>query len=217
MLGVDILPADPPVWVSVPVHCRIRPRNRLRIQRTPLPATDLDHVAGMPVTTGVRTAFDLGRYLPRTEALIALDALCHREVKLSSLEDLATARWSWPGTRLLRQLMPLIEPRAESPMETRMRLLIIDAGLPVPVVQHEVRTADGTFVGRVDLAYPEWKIAIEYEGDHHRERDQFRRDVARVNALREAGWLVLRFTADDLFRQPDRLLRQVARAILDRR
>jgi very-short-patch-repair endonuclease len=59
--------------------------------------------------------------------------------------------------------------------------------------------------------------ALEYEGDHHRERGQFRRDIARVNALRQAGWLVLRFTADDVLRDPDRVVVLVAAAIRERR
>ncbi|MFG2009700.1 endonuclease domain-containing protein [Micromonospora sp. NPDC048868] len=69
----------------------------------------------------------------------------------------------------------------------------------------------------VDLAYPRWRIAIEYEGDHHRERAHFQRDVARLNALRAAGWLVLRFTADDVLRHPARIVRLVTDAIQERR
>lgn len=215
--GASLLPTDAPVWVSVPLNARMRPANRLRIQRTPLPPDDIDRSFGFPVTTSVRTAFDLGRYLPRTDALVALDALCNCLVKPSELEAYATARWSWPRTRQLRSLLPMIEPRTESPMETRVRLLVVDGGLPAPDAQVEVRTEQGVFIGRVDLAYQEWKIAIEYEGDHHRERRQYQQDVARVNALRENGWLVLRFTADDVLRHPERLVRQVARAIADRR
>lgn len=215
--GAPLLPTDAPVWVSVPLNARMRPANRLRIQRTPLPPADIDRSFGFPVTTSVRTAFDLGRYLPRTDALVALDALCNCLVKPSELEAYATARWSWPRTRQLRSLLPMIEPRTESPMETRVRLLVVDGGLPAPDAQVEVRTEQGVFIGRVDLAYQEWKIAIEYEGDHHRERRQYQQDVARVNALRENGWLVLRFTADDVLRHPERLVRQVARAIADRR
>ena len=102
-------------------------------------------------------------------------------------------------------------------METRLRLLLHDGGAPAPVPQYEVRDAGGRFLARVDLAYPQWRIALEYEGDHHRERAQFRRDIARVNALRQAGWLVLRFTADDVLRHPDRVVRHVLAAIRERR
>jgi very-short-patch-repair endonuclease len=63
----------------------------------------------------------------------------------------------------------------------------------------------------------QWRIALEYEGDHHREKAQFRRDIARVNALRRAGWLVLRFTADDVLRRPHTVVEHVAAAIRERR
>jgi very-short-patch-repair endonuclease len=195
----------------------MRSQNRLHLRRTPLDPTDRDRARTLPVTSGVRTAFDLGRCLPEPEALISLDALCHELVKVDELERLATDRWSWPGTIQLRTLLPLIEPATESPMETRVRLLLIRARLPRPEVQVEVRSAEGHFIGRVDLGYRRWKIAIEYEGDHHRERHQYQQDVTRLNDLRDNGWLVLRFTAHDVFRTPDRLVRRVARAILDRR
>jgi hypothetical protein len=65
----------------------------------------------------------------------------------------------------------------------------------------------------IDLAYPKLKVAIEYDGDHHRDRATFRRDVARLNALRAAGWTVLRFTADDVLRYPERVIAQVTAVI----
>jgi Protein of unknown function (DUF559) len=116
----------------------------------------------------------------------------------------------------LRSLLPLVDVRAESPMETWVRLLLHDSGAPPPTPQFEVRDLDGRLIARVDLAYPPWRIAIEYEGDHHREQPQFRQDIARVNALQEAGWLVLRFTADDVLRHPGRLVEHVAAAIRER-
>jgi very-short-patch-repair endonuclease len=81
----------------------------------------------------------------------------------------------------------------------------------------EVRDEDGRFLARVDLGCPQWRIALEYAGDHHRERTQVRRDIARVNALRQSGWLVLRFTADDVLRHPHVLVEQVLCAIRERR
>jgi hypothetical protein len=173
-------------------------------------------LAGMPVTTPVRTAFDLGRQRHRTHALIALDAMCRRLVRLPEVAQYATERAGWPGVAKLRVLLRLVDTRAESPMETRLRLLLYDSGAPTPVPQYEVRDEDGRFLARVDLAYPQWRIALEYEGDHHRERATFRRDIARVNALRHAGWLVLRFTADDVLRHPDRVVDHVLAVIRER-
>ena len=70
--------------------------------------------------------------------------------------------------------------------------------LPKPVTQHVVRTSQGTLVARLDLVYPEHRVGIEYEGDHHRDRAQFQRDMRRLNALNACGWVVLRFGAADI-------------------
>lgn len=216
--GVDLLPRDAPVCVAVPPGSRIRQPDRMVVRRVRLPAGDLTRFGGLPVTTGLRTAFDLGAAASRTDALVAVDALLHRRVvRLPALYGLATERAGWPGVRRLRELLPLAEPRTESPMETRLRLLLHDAGLPPPVAQHEVLDPLGRLVARVDFAYPRWRLAIEYEGDHHRERTHYQQDVARFNALRDRGWLVLRFTADDVLRHPDRTARQVAAALAHRR
>ncbi|MEU5948285.1 DUF559 domain-containing protein [Micromonospora sp. NPDC047465] len=137
-------------------------------------------------------------------------------MKLPTLRAYADARPGWPGLPLLREVLALAEPLAESPMETRLRLLLLDAGLPPATAQHDVRDAAGRFVGRVDLAWPGLRVAVEYDGDHHRERTHFRQDVARLNALRAVGWVVLRFTADDVLRHPDRTVALVAQALRER-
>ncbi|MGC1213548.1 MAG: DUF559 domain-containing protein [Micromonospora sp.] len=111
----------------------------------------------------------------------------------------------------------MAEPLSESPMETRLRLLLLDAGLGPLTAHHDVLDARGRFVGRVDLAWPALRVAVEYDGDHHRERAHFRQDVARLNALRAAGWLVLRFTADDVLRHPARTVALVTQALHERR
>ncbi|HET9519193.1 MAG TPA: DUF559 domain-containing protein, partial [Actinoplanes sp.] len=200
--GVDLLPRDAPVTVVAPRSIRLRRDARIAARYTTLTRNDVTRLGGLAVTTPERTAFDLGRQAPRADALVAVDALLHRGVSLGALEQLAAERCRWPGAPLLRAVLLLAEPLSESPMETRLRLLIVDAGLPPPVAQHTVRDSTGRFVGRVDLAWPALRLAVEYEGDHHRERAQFQRDVARLNALRAAGWTVLRFTADDVLRRP---------------
>ncbi|MFG2057779.1 endonuclease domain-containing protein [Micromonospora sp. NPDC048930] len=144
-------------------------------------------------------------------------ALLHRRVvKLPALRAYADERGGWPGISLLREVLALAEPLGESPMETRLRLLLLDAGLGPLNAQHDVLDARGRFVGRVDLAWPALRVAVEYDGDHHRERAHFRQDVARLNALRAAGWLVLRFTADDVLRHPRATISLVARALRER-
>lgn len=215
--GADLLARRDPVNVLLPRSARMRPHPRLVITRSTLPSTDRTRFANLPVTVPLRTAFDLGRQGPRTEAVVAVDALLHRRVvKLPALRAYAEARRRWPGSRLLREVLSLAEPLSESPMETRLRLLLLDAGAPPLTAQHDVCDSRGRFVARVDLAYPRLRIAIEYDGDHHREPIHFQRDVARLNDPRSAGWLVLRFTADDVLRHPARTARQVATALRER-
>ncbi|MFI6128009.1 endonuclease domain-containing protein [Micromonospora sp. NPDC051141] len=203
--------------VLLPTDVRLRPHPQLTVVRSSLPDEDRTRFAGLPVTTALRTAFDLGRLGPRVEALVAVDALLRRRVvRLSALRDYAETRSGWPGAPLLREVLTLAEPLSESPMETRLRLLLLDAGIGPLTAQHEIRAA-GRFVARVDLACPVLRLAIEYDGDHHRERAHFRRDVARLNALRAAGWVVLRFTADDVLRRPDATVALVRQALAERR
>ncbi|MFV2021779.1 endonuclease domain-containing protein [Micromonospora sp. LOL_023] len=225
--GVDILPRRGPGQAVVPVHVALPKTARryshpiLKSAHRTLAPDDITSFAGLPLTTGVRTAFDLGRSLPRAAALGALDTVLRR--RLVTRKHLAAYIDTRPGLRGLqqvRELLALAEPLSESPMESRLRLLLHDAGLPKPIPQYEVRDAPlggkGRFIARVDLAYPQWRIAIEYEGDHHRERATFRKDVYRFNALREAGWLALRFTADDVLRRKGQVVRKVRDAIAER-
>ncbi|MDG4769461.1 DUF559 domain-containing protein [Solwaraspora sp. WMMD792] len=236
--GVDLLPHRSPVHVTLPRSARPGPHPRLAVVHRSLGREDVTWLfGGIPLTTEVRTAFDLARSLPRADALAAVDALLHsRVLRREALASYVDFHAGLPGVRRVRELLPLVEALSESPMESRLRLLLHDAGLPRPTPQYEIRlpasdlTPDartgaaasdarrrGRLLARVDLAYPQWRIAIEYEGDHHRERATFRRDVGRLNALRAAGWLVLRFTADDVLRQKDQLVRTVRQAIAERR
>ena len=108
-------------------------------------------------------------------------------------------RWGrFPGCGRIREALPLARPGVESPKETETRLLLVSFGLPEPAVQHVV-SAGGRFLARVDLAYPEYRIAIEDEGDGHRtDRDQWRADIRRQRDLEDHGWLVIRMTELDL-------------------
>ncbi|BBH67315.1 hypothetical protein ACTI_40000 [Actinoplanes sp. OR16] len=165
----------------------------------------------LPVTTPARTAFDLGRRLSRSDAVVAMDALLRVGVlDLSEVIGMSTERRHWPRTAQLDEVLRLADGRAESPMESRMRLLFHDAGLLRPQPQYEVRDGHGRLLGRVDLAWEAARVAAEYEGDHHRERARYQRDVARINALHRAGWSVLRFTADDILRNPRRTVAMLA-------
>lgn len=214
--GADLVADDSPVSVVVPRTGRVRANPRLAVSRCSISDGDLTRFDGLPVTSPERTAFDLGRRLPLEDAVIAVDALTHRRLpKLEELGRYSKQRSAWAGSRQLATVLALAEPLTESPMETRLRLILTRAGLPRPVAQHEIRDGTGHFLARVDLAYPRYRLGLEYEGDHHRDRATFRRDLSRANAVRAVGWTVLRFTADDVLRQPGQIIAHVLAVIRD--
>ncbi|MGH3541577.1 MAG: hypothetical protein ACRDUT_19365 [Mycobacterium sp.] len=175
---------------------------------------ELTRVAGLPVTTVARTAFDLGRHLPRDQAIARMDALMHATP--FSIEDvllLAKRHCGARGLRRLRAALPLVDGGAASPRETWLRLLLIDAGLPVPTTQIPVHQ-DWRLVGVLDMGWKQYKVAAEYDGDHHRtDRRQYRKDQRRLRKLEEMGWIVIRVIAGDT---PDDIVRRVRAALIRR-
>ncbi|MGH3530943.1 MAG: hypothetical protein ACRDTK_03020 [Mycobacterium sp.] len=175
---------------------------------------ELTRVAGLPVTTVARTAFDLGRHLPRDQAIARMDALMHATP--FSIEDvllLAKRHCGARGLRRLRAALPLVDGGAASPRETWLRLLLIDAGLPVPTTQIPVHQ-DWRLVGVLDMGWKQYKVAAEYDGDHHRtDRRQYRKDQRRLRKLEEMGWIVIRVIAGDA---PDDIVRRVRAALVRR-
>jgi very-short-patch-repair endonuclease len=216
LLGVDLLPITG--WsVTLTVPPSRRPGRGavtgLTIIRAALARTDVGS-GRLRATTPIRTAFDVARLLPFGQAVAAIDAMAHRRlIDLAELRAYALAAGGCRGVRQIGRVLSEADPQAESPMETALRLVLVDGGLPRPETQVEIYSESGMFIGRADLAYRRVRVALEYEGDHHRDRATFRRDITRVNAMREANRTVVRVTADDL-RHPDRLIRQV-RKLLD--
>jgi hypothetical protein len=176
---------------------------------------EVTRVAGLPVTTVARTAYDLGRHLPREQALARLDALMHATP--FSVEDVLLLAKRYPGARGLRRLraaLPLVEGGAESPKETWLRLLLlIDAGLPTPTTQ--IPVLDGYWpVAFVDMGWEKYKVAVEYDGDQHRsDRRRYVKDQRRLRKLEAMGWIVIRVIAED---KPDDVVRRVRAALLAR-
>src|SRR5258708_31109455 len=112
--------------------------------------------------------------------------------------------------RKLQRLGAMAAP-AESPMETRLRWLLLQRGLPRPEVQTNLYDSKNRFVGRADLYYPTARLVLEYDGGNHRER--LVEDDRRQNLLLNAGFRLLRFTAADIHNQPDDVESQVRSAL----
>jgi very-short-patch-repair endonuclease len=196
LLGLDMSPCEP-TEVTVGRDAPVRARAGIRLRRASLPEDDVIICRGFRTTSAMRTVCDLGGRRDLTESVVAIDmALRARLVELPALVLHTQTRAGSKGVKRLRRAIRLADPRSESPMETRLRLELIMARLASPCVQAELHDASGRFLGRVDLYYPDRRLVIEYDGVNHRER--LVSDLQRQNALVNAGYHILRFTAADL-------------------
>lgn len=215
--GLDVRYLDDlDVHVGFPKGRRIRPRPGIVVCQETLEPSDWCEIDGVRVTTPLRTTFDCMRWLRGSERLVVADAMAHAELVL--VEELRHYFASKRRLRNLRRgeaLLDDVEPLAESPMETRLRVILTTSGLPRPVAQFEIRDAGGRFVARADLAYPEQRLAVEYDGAWHWK--QRREDERRRAAMRAAGWEVLVYDADDVYGDPDRVVHEVQGALRARR
>jgi hypothetical protein len=106
---------------------------------------------------------------------------------------------------------------AESRPETHLRLLLLAAGLPEPLIGHPTPVEDGLLILHPDLKFPEWRVVLEYEGDRHRtDAKRWRRDITRREQFEDAGWRVIRVTSDDLYLHPERLIARISHIIATR-
>lgn len=183
-----------------------------------LRSSDLTTVRGIRTTNGVRTLLDLAAELPRAELEAALDRGLRLGVvtsdrlagRLSSL-----SRSGRPGIVLARSVLSDLDrdlALLDSDLESMMLRLLARAGVPAPVPQFGVQFEGRRY--RIDLAYPDVRLAIELDGFAvHGRRSSFEDDRRRQNDLVLLGWRVLRFTWRQLCREPDRIVEQI-RALL---
>lgn len=192
LLTAPRAPADAPAEIVLSRSHRYAPVG-LVIRQDELADDEWRTSQHIDLTTPVRTAYDLARRGTLVEAVVALDAIAGR-FGFAPAEILLTAE-RHPrarGTRRLPEVVSLAEPLAESPMESRLRLVLVLGGLPRPASQHRVRDGYGRVTATVDLAYPEELIAIEYEGEDHFTAERGPRDV---------------------YQSPERILTEINRAL----
>ena len=209
LLGLDVSWSEP-IEVTVPRDVAARARAGVRLRRAALPEADVIGQRGLRATSAMRTVCDLGSRADLVESVVAVDMALHAGlVKLADLESYVATHAGAKGIKRLRRAVRLAEPRSESPMETRLRIQLIRGRLPRPSVQAELCDRKGKLIARVDLYYPDRRLAIEYDGIDH--KDRLQADLQRQNALLNAGYHMLRFTAVDL-RQPKAVVAEIRRA-----
>jgi hypothetical protein len=178
---------------------RRRPPSGIRTWSDHVADDEIQLITGIPATTPARTALDLARRYPVDRAVAAIDALARAtDLKAIDVEVLAERYRGRRGIRRARTALSLVDPGAESPRETWLRLLLIRSGFPPPRTQIPVYDGYGALVAVLDMGWEDLKLAVEYEGDHHRtDRRQFNRDIRRGEAVTELGWVAVRVTAED--------------------
>jgi Protein of unknown function (DUF559) len=181
------------------VWSNARPPRGLRTFDIRLRADEVRVVAGVPVTTPERTAFDIGRRKVMGMAIAYLDALMRATgTKTDEVLQIADQHRGARGLRQLQTALELVDPGSQSPKETWLRLLLIRAGLPRPTTQIPVLAAGGAQVYYLDMGWEDLMVAVEYDGEQHRlDRWQYTKDIRRSEALERLGWIVIRVTASD--------------------
>jgi hypothetical protein len=181
-------------------------------------AEDVMTLGGLRVTTPLRTAADLARFSPRPDALVSTDAFLHN--KLITLERFEKSLVRWRGRRGIRQayeMATLADGRSESGGESRLRLRVIDMGLPRPQLQIPVYDLFGKIRFRLDLGWEHWMLALEYDGEEFHGPEQREHDEDRLDWIQKRGWIARAFRKADIFTTSQAFEREVERLVMEAR
>ncbi|WP_394214029.1 endonuclease domain-containing protein [Brachybacterium vulturis] len=214
---------DAEVTLCIPrLHCRVPPGTRLsagpHVSVHRMHPGRTRRVHGLCLSSPGEMLLELAQHLEHDEVVIALDHVLGPQESFGPLRRpmLRDRLAPYEGRRGYRSLLRALgdaRDAVESPGETRTRLLLLRAGFPEPTPNLPVRDPDSGEIRRLDIAYPELKIAIEYDGDIHRSRNAWRQDQARQDSLESVGWTFRRLTMTDI-REPARFLDALRRSVV---
>lgn len=172
---------------------------------------------GLTISTPGQTFLDLAAAgLPFLDLVVLGDSLVRkRRISVEGLLAFVAAA-SARGVRAARHAARFVRAGVDSAMETRLRMLIVLAGLPEPQVNLIFRGPDGIWEIRLDLSYPDHKLIVEFDGQHHREATQWHRDLGRREYLEKRGWRLIVVTSPDMHGSPEGVLVRVRDALVDR-
>lgn len=169
---------------------------------------------GQPVTTAPDTFVDMGRYLDLVDLVVLGDSLVKAQVTTPKELVAAGRGATGRGARVVRRAAAYVRSAVDSPMESRARMLMVLAGLPEPVVNHQLRDESGVVRRRLDLSYPQARLAIEYDGRQHAENTaQWREDVRRREELDQRRWRLVVLLSGDIYTSPGQTLQRIRTAM----
>ncbi|MCT7657275.1 endonuclease domain-containing protein [Mycobacterium deserti] len=205
--GANYIADDVPVEL---IWANARPPRGIVTRRDRLTPGEWQVVFGLPVTTPARTAFDLARLIDGDQAVSRLDALGNAtRFDCQEVAEITRRHSGSPGVPQVRSALDLHDPGAQSPRETWLRLLLIRAGFPKPRTQIPIYDDFGQRRYALDMGWDDVMVAVEYDGDHHRERMHFRRDIVRSEFIAYRGWTHIRVVAGN---RPADIINRVRRA-----
>lgn len=204
--------ADEPAEINQPSRHKA---SGVLLHSDELGADEISVVRGIRSTNPARTAFDLGRRKGLTKAVIRVDALLQVcDLKLVEVQALIDCRRGARGLVQLRRVLELADYGAESPQETRTRLLLTDAGMRPTDTQIEVFGEYGELVGRIDMGWRQWKVGVQYDGiQHWTDPNQRTRDIDQDVEYRDLGWRMVRVGANLLNHRPRAIIERVWAAL----
>lgn len=193
------------------IHDNRHPQAGIRPHGDRIEGDEICLIEGVSVTSAARTALDMGCWYSTTAAVAGIDALARATaIKAADVELLAERYSRRRGIVQARQAIALFDGGAQSPKESWLRIVLVQAGLPPPQTQIEVLDEFGSVFAYLDMGWDDVKVAVEYDGDQHRtDRRQYGWDVRRSEMLQHLGWIVVRVLAGD---RPADIIRRVRAA-----
>ncbi|MGD9619620.1 MAG: endonuclease domain-containing protein [Mycolicibacterium sp.] len=220
LVGVSAAALHGALWIDAWLPAELNQRSQhhtpgIVLRNDTLEPDEVGTVRGLPMTTAARTAFDLGRRKGLTLAVTRLDALMRATgVRTTDISVLVARHRGARGLVQLREAITLADPGAESPQETRTRLILTKAGLRPEQTQIDVFDGFGYHVGRIDMGWDTWKVGVEYDGSQHwTDPRQRARDIDRQAELESLGWRIVRVGADMLKDRPNTIVARTRQAL----
>jgi hypothetical protein len=214
LLDADCAPhPDAPAEVTVAGGGQ-RVHDGLTVRRDRVTPGETTSVGDVRCTSPLRTAYDLGRQENLVEAVVAVDRLANRHrFSPDLLLHFSTHYRGGPGTARLCRTLAHADAFAGSPMESRLRMIIVQAGLPRPKVQWVVQDVETRTAVWLDMAWPDRRIGVEFEGGGHTAPVEVLRDAGRYTRLVDRGWRIYRYTKYDVYGDPGRIVAELTRAL----